>query len=40
MITRNSIQPLKLLYSHNIVKKSIAYIFINTKLNGLVYKNA
>ena len=40
MITRNSIQPLKLIYAHNIVKKSVAYIFINTKLNGLAYKNA
>ena len=40
MITRNSIQPLKLIYAHNIVKKSVAYIFINTKLNGLTYKDA
>ena len=40
MITKNNIQPLKLIYAHNIVQKSIAYIFINTKLNGLTYKNA
>ena len=40
MITRNSCQPLKLIYAHNIVKKSVAYIFINTKMNGLTYKNA
>ena len=40
MITKNNIQPLKLIYAHNIVQKSIAYIFINTKMNGLIYKDA
>ena len=40
MITRNSIQPLKIFYANNIVQKSIAYIFINTKMNGLIYKDA
>ena len=40
MITKNSIQPLKIFYANNIVQKSIAYIFINTKMNGLLYKDA
>ena len=40
MITKNNIQPLKLIYAYNIVQKSIAYIFINTKMNGLIYKDA
>ena len=40
MNTKNSIQPLKLFYANNIVKKSIACIFINSKMNGLIYKDA
>ena len=40
MITKNSIQPLKIFYANNIVQKSIAHIFINTKMNGLIYKDA
>ena len=33
-------QPLKLVYQHNIVERSIAYIFVNTKCNGLIYEDA
>ena len=40
LITANSIQPLKLIYAHNVVQKSIANIFINSTCNGLVYKDA
>ena len=36
----NSLQPLNLVYSHNIVTKTIAYIFINTETKSSVYKNA
>ena len=39
MISTNSIQTFKLIYSYNVVKESIAYIFINTECNGLPYKN-
>ena len=31
---------LQLYYSHNIIEKSIAYIFVNTECNGLVYDDA
>ena len=39
MISTNSIQTFKLIYSYNVVKESIAYIFINTECNGLPYEN-
>ena len=37
MVTSNTIQPIKLSYSHNIVARSIATIFVNTDCNGLQY---
>ena len=40
MISTNSIQTFKLIYSYNVVQESIAYIFINTECDGLVYKEA
>ena len=40
LIAKNNIQPLKLIYDHNIVQKSIAYIFIDSNCNGMVYKDA
>ena len=40
IIKSNTLQPLKLFYQHNIVNRSIAYIFVNTKCNGLPYENA
>ena len=40
LITKNNIQPLKLIYAHNVVQKSIAYIFVNSNCNGMVYKDA
>ena len=38
IIKSNTIMPLRLLYSHNIVQQSIAYIFVNTECNGLPYE--
>ena len=40
MISTNSVQTFKLIYSYNVVQESIAYIFINTECDGLVYKDA
>ena len=40
IIKSNSLQPLKLVYAHNIVQRSIAYIFVNTECNGLSYEQA
>ena len=37
MVTSNSIQPLNLVYHHNLVTWSIAYIFVNTDCNGFNY---
>ena len=35
MISSNALQPLKLIYKHNIVTKSVARIFVNTFTGGL-----
>ena len=40
MISTNSIQTFKLIYSYNVVQESIAYIFVNSHCDGLVYKDA
>ena len=40
MVTSNSLQPLHMIYEHNIVTRTIAYIFINTECKGLQNKNA
>ena len=40
IIKSNTMMPLRLLYSHNIVQQSIAYIFVNTECNGLPYEQA
>ena len=40
MISTNTIQTFKLIYSYNVVQESIAYIFINTECDGLPYEDA
>ena len=40
MVTSNTLQPLNLIYSHNLVTRTIAYIFINTGCSDVKYKNA
>ena len=40
MMVSNTLQPLNLLYGHNLVTDSIAYIFVNTESKGLPFKNA
>ena len=39
-VKSKTLQPLSMIYSHNIVTRTIAYIFINTESRGLIYKNA
>ena len=39
LVLSNTIQPLKLHYAHNIVTKKIAYIFVNTKYQDIIYQN-
>ena len=40
MSISNTVQPLKLFREHQVVTKSIAYVFVNTSSKDLVYKNA
>ena len=40
MVTSNTLQPLNLIFAHNIVTRTIAYIFVNTECQGVTYKNA
>ena len=40
IVKSNTIIPLQIFYSNNIVQESIAYIFVNTECNGLVYEGA
>ena len=40
MSISNTVQPLKLFREHQVVTKSIAYVFVNTESKDLVYKNA
>lgn len=39
-IASNTLQPLNMIYNHNIVTRTIAYIFINDSCNGLPFKSA
>ena len=40
MSVSNTLQPLTLLYDHNLVTDSIAFVFVNTNCRGLPYSNA
>ena len=40
MVTSNTIQPIKLLYQYNVVKKKFAAIFVNTKVWQLQWSQA
>ena len=40
LVTSNTLCPLKLFFSHNLVTKTIAYIFCNTNCNGVEYNDA
>ena len=40
LVTSNTLQPLNMIFSHNIVTHSVAYIFINTEARGNTYYNA
>ena len=40
MSISNTVQPLKLFREHQLVSKSVAYVFVNTRSKDLVYKNA
>ena len=40
LVTSNTLQPMKMIFSHNIITHSKAFIFINTECKGNEYKNA
>ena len=40
MVKSNTLQPFNLIFEHNIVTHSVAYIFENSKCNSLEYKNS
>ena len=40
MVKSNSLQPLSLIYSHNIVTRTIGLIFINDTCKDATYKDA
>ena len=40
LVASNTLQPMNMILSHNIVTQSIAYIFVNTECNGVMYPNA
>ena len=40
VVKSNTIQPLKLIYSHNIIRKGIASIFVNTRCDKCIYPDA
>ena len=40
VVKSNTIQPLKLIYAHNIVRRGIAAIFVNTQCDSCEYPDA
>ena len=40
LVQSPTLQSLKMILSHNIVTKKIAYVFINSECRGIPYKNA
>ena len=40
MVTSNKLQPLRLVYSHNVVTKSIAVVFVYTCVSGYLGDNS
>ena len=40
MVASNTIQPLRLMYKHNIATKTVAKIFVSTNAKGLEYDEA
>ena len=40
IVTSPTLQPIRLMYNHNKVTKTVAYVFVNTKCRDVKYKNA
>ena len=40
IVTSPTMQPLRLMYNHNKVTKTVAHIFVNTRCMDLDYRNA
>ena len=40
LVTSNTLQPMNMILSHNIVTHSIAHIFVNTECKGIEYPKA
>ena len=40
LVKSNTLQPMNMILSHNIVTHSKAYIFVNTECKGIEYPNA
>ena len=40
LVTSNTLQPMNMILSHNIMTDSVAYIFVNTECKGIEYPNA
>ena len=36
MVLSNTLQPLRLIYEHNVVTRSIGVVFVHTHLNGVL----
>ena len=39
IVTKNTLAPLSLIFSHNFVSKKIAYIFVNSGCKNIPYSN-
>ena len=39
LVKSNTLQPMNLIFDHNSVTRSVAFIFVNSECNGLEYKN-